>query len=97
MRIRWSCFAGTTTLRDETCFENVRQITTPAVSMQVVKDSEDLRFDNRSFGYRRTKISDAECWVSQVEWFAWIERRTRKVRLRARLGLGFDIAVSTEC
>lgn len=61
-------FCGHYHLEDETGFENVSQITTPAVSMQVVKGSEDLRFDTRSFGYRRIKISDGSV-ESEVVWF----------------------------
>ncbi|MFY0688296.1 MAG: metallophosphoesterase family protein [Cyclobacteriaceae bacterium] len=45
-------FCGHYHMADETSDTNIRQFITPAISVQVIKDPDELKFDGSTFGYR---------------------------------------------
>jgi Icc protein len=53
-------FCGHYHMVDEAREANIRQFVTPAVSYQIVKQSDRLRVDPHTFGYRILEIDDAE-------------------------------------
>jgi 3',5'-cyclic-AMP phosphodiesterase len=43
-------------MNDEQKFKNIKQFTTQSLSFQLIKKSEEIKIDNRSFGYRIIEI-----------------------------------------
>lgn len=55
-----SVFCGHYHMIDEAREANIRQYVTPAVSYQIVKQSEKLQVDTKTFGYRILELDGAE-------------------------------------
>lgn len=63
---RISIFSGHYHMIDETREANIRQFVTPAVSYQIVKQSDQLRTDTAAFGYRILEIDGTEITTQAV-------------------------------
>lgn len=61
-----SVFSGHYHMIDEVSEANIRQFVTPAVSYQIVKQSDELQADAGTFGYRILEIDGAEIETQAV-------------------------------
>ncbi|MFK0166441.1 metallophosphoesterase family protein [Rhizobium sp. NPDC090279] len=61
-----SVFCGHYHMLDEAREANIRQHVTPAVSYQIIKQTERLEADTKTFGYRILEIEDAEIQTQVV-------------------------------
>lgn len=50
-------FCGHYHMEDVCTYKNIKQITTPSLCFQLIKDAEELRVDNTTFGYRLIDIA----------------------------------------
>ena len=53
-------FCGHYHMIDEACEASIRQFVTPAVSYQIIKQSDRLPVDTSTFGYRILELDGAE-------------------------------------